>query len=90
MLNLKQLSKDYNVSQIHLGEIMGVSQSAVSLMMRGTQKIKYEHIEALIDKFGKEIHAHGHDDRTAQLNQRHHGHEKNQQIFLKQFHHLCA
>ena len=54
MLNLKQLSKDYNVSQIHLGEIMGVSQSAVSLMMRGTQKIKYEHIEALIDKFGKE------------------------------------
>lgn len=54
MLQLKHLAKDYNVSQTKLGEIMGASQSAVSNMMRGTQKIKYEHLEALIAEFGKE------------------------------------
>lgn len=54
MLHLRQLAEDKNLSQGRLGQIMGVSQSAVSQMMGGFQKIKYEHYEALVNFFGKE------------------------------------
>ena len=54
MLELRALAQDLGISQTKIGEIMGVGQSAVSFMMRGAMQIKEEHIEALIDKFGKE------------------------------------
>ena len=54
MLLLKKLAQDKGLSQTQLGEIMGVSQGAVSLMMRLAQDIKLEHYEALIAHFGKE------------------------------------
>lgn len=54
MLELRALAQDLGISQTEIGEIMGVGQSAVSFMMRGAMRIKEEHIEALIDKFGKE------------------------------------
>lgn len=54
MLLLKKLAQDKGLSQKMLGEIMGVSQGAVSLMMRLAQDIKLEHYEALVAEFGKE------------------------------------
>lgn len=55
MLMLRELARDKGASQQDLADIMGVSQSAISLMMRGNQLIKLKHIEKLTAKFGKEV-----------------------------------
>lgn len=55
MLMLRELARDKGASQQDLADIMGVSQSAISLMMRGNQLIKLKHIEKLTAYFGKEV-----------------------------------
>lgn len=55
MLILKQLAKDYNVTQNELAKILCTDQSQVSKMMNGLREIKGEHISLLEAYFGKEV-----------------------------------
>lgn len=58
MLILKQLAKDYDVTQAELASILNVRQPDISRMMSGLREIRPEHIELLEARFGKDVVAH--------------------------------
>lgn len=53
-LNFKQLMFDYNINQVGLADIMGISQSSISKIIKGMRSIQKHHLEKLIEKFGEE------------------------------------
>ena len=53
-LNFKQLMFDYNINQVGLAAIMGVSQSSISKIIKGMRSIQKHHLDKLIEKFGEE------------------------------------
>lgn len=55
MLILKQLARDYNITQNEMARILCTDQSQVSKMMNGLREIKREHIALLESHFGKEV-----------------------------------
>ena len=55
MLILKQLARDYEVTQTELASIMNIGQSEVSKMMNGLRPIRPEHIALLEQRFGKDV-----------------------------------
>lgn len=54
MLCIKELMTDKGVTQLQMGEILGMKQPSVSLLVRGGLAMKVEHIDKLIAHFGKE------------------------------------
>lgn len=54
MIDLKRLAFDNGLGQTELGEILGIKQSQVSLMVNGRRDITPAHINLLINYFGKE------------------------------------
>lgn len=54
MLCIKELMTDKGVTQLQMGEILGMKQPSVSLLVRGGLAMKVEHIDKLIAYFGKE------------------------------------
>lgn len=55
MLILKQLARDYNITQAELATILNVRQPDVSRMMSGLREIRPEHIALLEQRFGKDV-----------------------------------
>lgn len=55
MLILKQLARDYNITQIELAKILNTQQSEVSKMINGLREISREHLDRLEAHFGKEV-----------------------------------
>lgn len=55
MLILKQLARDYNITQAELANILNVRQPDVSRMMSGLREIRPEHIALLEQRFGKDV-----------------------------------
>lgn len=55
MLVLKQLAKDYEVTQKDLASILNIAQPEVSKMMNGFREIRPDHIALLEARFGKEV-----------------------------------
>ena len=53
-LNFKQLMFDHNINQVGLADIMGVSQSSISKIIKGMRSIQKHHLDKLIEKFGEE------------------------------------
>jgi transcriptional regulator with XRE-family HTH domain len=45
---------DYNINQVGLADIMGVSQSSISKIIKGMRSIQKHHLDKLIEKFGEE------------------------------------
>lgn len=55
MLILKQLARDYDITQAELATILNVRQPDVSRMMSGLREIRPEHIALLEQRFGKDV-----------------------------------
>lgn len=55
MLCIKELMAEKGVTQLQMGEILGMKQPSVSLLVRGGLAMKVEHIDKLIAHFGKEV-----------------------------------
>lgn len=55
MLCFKELLEDKNISQRTMAEILGVSQSTISLLSRGGINMTEGYIEALIKYFGQDV-----------------------------------
>lgn len=52
MFDLRRFAFDYNLSQAALGRILGIDQSAVSMMVNGNRKFREEHLALLRAKYG--------------------------------------
>ena len=50
--DLKRFAFDYNLSQAALGRILGIDQSAVSMMVNGNRKFRNEHLTLLRAEYG--------------------------------------
>jgi hypothetical protein len=68
MIDLKRLAFDNELGQKELGEILGIKQSQVSLMVNGRRDITPTHIDLLIKHFGKDtINAYTIDDNIVNI-----------------------
>lgn len=54
-VDLNRLKFDKRLSQAELGDVLGIAQAQVSLMINGKRDIQQEHIDRLVAKFGKEF-----------------------------------
>ena len=54
-VDLNRLKFDKGLSQAELGDVLGIAQAQVSLMINGKRDIQQEHIDRLVTKFGKEF-----------------------------------
>ena len=54
-LNFKQLMFDKNINQVGLAEILGISQSSMSKIVKGERSLQEHHLDKLIEKFGKDV-----------------------------------
>ena len=54
-LNFKQLMFDMNINQVGLAEILGISQSSMSKIIKGERSLQDHHLDKLIEKFGEGV-----------------------------------
>ena len=54
-LNFKQLMFDMNINQVGLAEILGISQSSMSKIIKGERSLQEHHLDKLIEKFGEGV-----------------------------------
>lgn len=52
MLNIKRFCFDHNLSQTTFGDYIGEPQSVVSLMVKGSRKLRADHLEKLRARYG--------------------------------------
>lgn len=52
MLNIKKFCFDHNLSQTAFGDYIGEPQSVVSLMVKGSRKLRADHLEKLRARYG--------------------------------------
>jgi phage repressor protein C with HTH and peptisase S24 domain len=46
---------DKNINQVGLAEILGISQSSMSKIVKGERSLQEHHLDKLIEKFGKDV-----------------------------------
>ena len=54
-VDLNRLKFDKGLSQAELGDVLGIAQAQVTLMINGKRDIRQEHIARLVTNFGKEF-----------------------------------
>ena len=54
-LNYKQLMFDMDINQVRLSEILGISQSSMSKIIKGDRSLQKHHIDKLIEEFGEDV-----------------------------------
>jgi predicted transcriptional regulator len=54
-LNFKQLMFDMDINQVGLAEILGISQSSMSKIIKGERSLQGHHLDKLIEKFGEGV-----------------------------------
>ena len=55
MFDIKKFCFDHNLSQASFGECIGESQSVISLMTKGSRKLRADHLEKLRARFGNVV-----------------------------------
>lgn len=55
MIDIKRFCFDMGISQTGFGEKIGVDQSVVSHMIKGSRKLRQDHIERLEAEYGKDV-----------------------------------
>lgn len=54
-LNFKQLMFDMNINQVGLAEILDISQSSMSKIIKGERSLQEHHLDKLIEKYGEGV-----------------------------------
>lgn len=54
-LNYRQLMFDKGINQVRLSEILGISQSSMSKIIKGERSLQRHHIDTLIEEFGEDV-----------------------------------
>lgn len=58
MLDIKKLCFDLNINQTQFGQVIGEPQSVVSHIIKGARRLRDDHMDKLIDKYGEEFIKH--------------------------------
>ena len=54
-LNFKQLIFDMDINQVGLAEVLGISQSSMSKIIKGERSIQKHHLDKLTERFGESV-----------------------------------